>query len=229
MVSILFIGRKFLLTFKSSCTDNIEVLTASSVNSGNSFRQSRNVWKFIASISSWRGMSSGSRLSSTVGFRKWGGAFARFFFFKWLWWFEFTRDSRGYRATVFGNRSAAFSRNKKRTWVSLSRIWNEEDNMPTELPRRRAALAKLRSYGCWDREKNELIKVQQRQLFQCRPTSLSRLMTRLKYKESELDIVMDELLPLTVQTCWKLLRQPSEDDHPRWLILSFRVEWKSMQ
>lgn len=134
-----------LLTFRSPSNERMELLTASSVNSGNSLRQLRKVVTSLARASSCSGKHSESRVSLTIGLARWG---TWLLIVQWRWFLRFglTRSSRACRGTFRGNKSAAFSRNRKRIWASRSRRWKAEDSMPTELPSWRAAFAKFLSF-----------------------------------------------------------------------------------
>jgi hypothetical protein len=135
----------------------MDAFTASSVNSGNSFRHWRNVITSLASKAICFGNSSGSGGSSTTGRRACGGALCVPRPRRWgtvmagLW-----SEPPAWRDILRGKRSAAFSWKRYETTVKRSRRWNVDERMPTDEPSWRDALAKLRS-------------------------SLSRLLTRLQH------------------------------------------------
>lgn len=103
-------------TFRSPSREIIDVLTPSSVNSGNSFKQSRNVITSSASPCSWSGKSSASKSSRMAGL-----AACTLFAFRRGRTAGFMTPSRGCLYTFLGNRSASFSRKRNRIWASRSR------------------------------------------------------------------------------------------------------------
>ena len=133
-------------TLRSPSNDRIEALTASSVNSGNSFRQFKKVVTSTANCSIWSGKFSGSKLSSGEGLGIWAGPFLRLRLLCLVKFGLIMDVSRPWRCTLRGNKFAAFSRNKKSICASRSRRWKADESIPIELPSWRAALAKFRSY-----------------------------------------------------------------------------------
>jgi hypothetical protein len=129
---------------RSPSNVTIEAFTASSVNSGNSFKQCRKVTTSCASNPSCFGKSSGSGGSRTTGRRACGGArcLPRR---REVGMAGLLSDSFGGRETLRGNKSAAFSRNRYSMIVNRSRRLNIDERIPTEEPSCRAALEKLRS------------------------------------------------------------------------------------
>lgn len=100
------------ITFKSASNDRMDELTASSVNSGNSFKHFKKVVTSFPRKSNWWGNVSGSRFSVTVGLGIWSSALPLNLLntFRRL---EFVRDSQHVSRVVWtifwGNISAAFS------------------------------------------------------------------------------------------------------------------------
>lgn len=133
-------------TFKSPSSDRIDELTASSVNSGNSFKQSKNVITSVANNRSCSGKSSRS-ISSKAALTIWVDAPASRDLFLSCRTAGLTGSDRSSAVIFRGNKSAAFSRNRKIICARRSRRWKAEERIPTELPSWRAALAKLRSYS----------------------------------------------------------------------------------
>lgn len=128
-------------TRRSPSKEQIDLSRASSPNSGNSFIDFMKVRISFANISSCSGNSSGSSASNTVGRIACDAVFFRRFWFRTL--LGAMRCSRGCLATFRGNKSAAFSRNKKRICASLSLRWYADERMPTEEPSWREAFAKF--------------------------------------------------------------------------------------
>ena len=119
----------------------IDALMDSSVNSGNSLRQSRKVMTSSANPSSCSGKDS----TSTSSFNPGDATCADAFCFRRGRKCVLISSSRDRRWTLRGNKSAAFSRNRWRMRTRRSRRWNDDDRIPTELPSCRAELAKFLS------------------------------------------------------------------------------------